>query len=190
MDALHGRLLKGWRKGLTATTQECCEQYWMGPGGSTPQSSSCTATYHPSRKLSKLDEPDMQNTAGEVGMSSLVMYSYGPLHMVEQKQGNQLEPTYSSSVRIRGVTLRTYRKQWMIGRGGERGSGISVLMAQHDDDDIYIYKDLDQKLPTQDQDSTCLHWRKFFLENPFLSFPGHPHICYINKPRSINIYCT
>ena len=24
-----------------------------------PQSSSCTATYHPSRKLSKLDEPDM-----------------------------------------------------------------------------------------------------------------------------------
>ena len=30
----------------------------------TPQISSCTATYHPSRKLSKLDEPDMQRTAG------------------------------------------------------------------------------------------------------------------------------
>ena len=27
----------------------------------------------------------------------------------------------------------------MIGRSGERGSGISVLAAQHDDDDIYIY---------------------------------------------------
>ena len=27
-------------------------------------------TYHPSRKLSKLDEPDMQDTAGEVGTSS------------------------------------------------------------------------------------------------------------------------
>ena len=25
-----------------------------------------TATYHPSRKLSKLDEPDMQATVGEV----------------------------------------------------------------------------------------------------------------------------
>ena len=36
----------------------------------TPQSSSCTATYHPSRKLSKLDEPDMRDTAGEVGTSS------------------------------------------------------------------------------------------------------------------------
>ena len=35
-----------------------------------PQSSSCTATYNPSRKLSKLDEPDMQNIAGEVGTSS------------------------------------------------------------------------------------------------------------------------
>ena len=28
------------------------------------------STYHPSRKLSKLDEPDMQGTAGEVGTSS------------------------------------------------------------------------------------------------------------------------
>ena len=58
------------RKGLTATTQECCEQYWTGPAGSTSQSSSCTATYHPSRKLSKLDEPDMHDTTGEVGTSS------------------------------------------------------------------------------------------------------------------------
>ena len=33
------------------------------------QSSSCTATYLPSRKLSKLDEPDMQDTAGVAGMS-------------------------------------------------------------------------------------------------------------------------
>ena len=29
-----------------------CEQYWTSPGGSKPQSSSCTATNHPSRKLS------------------------------------------------------------------------------------------------------------------------------------------
>ena len=62
--------LNGWRNSLTATTQECCKQYWTGPGGNTPQSSCCTATYHPSRKLSKLDEPDMQDTAGEVRMSS------------------------------------------------------------------------------------------------------------------------
>ena len=29
-----------------------------------------TATYLPSQKLSKLDEPDMQDTAGEAGTSS------------------------------------------------------------------------------------------------------------------------
>ena len=48
-------------KKKTATTQECYEQYWTSPGGNTPQSSSYTATYHPSRKLSKLDDPDMQD---------------------------------------------------------------------------------------------------------------------------------
>ena len=35
MNALHGRSLNGWRKSLTATTQECCEQYWISHGGST-----------------------------------------------------------------------------------------------------------------------------------------------------------
>ena len=56
-------------KGLTATTQHCFEQYWTSPGGNNPQSSSYTATNHPSRKLSELDEPDMENTAGKVRTS-------------------------------------------------------------------------------------------------------------------------
>ena len=77
----------------------------------------------------------MQDTAGEVGTSSKVMYSYGSFHMAEQKQGDQLEPTYSSSVMIRGVALMTWRKRWTIGRGGKRGSGISVLVARQGDDD-------------------------------------------------------
>ena len=60
--------------------------------------------------------------------------------MDEQRQGDQLETTYSSSVPIRDVALGICRKQWTIGRGGERGSGISVLIARHDDDDdVYIY---------------------------------------------------
>ena len=55
--------------------------------------------------------------------------------MDEQRQVVQLEPTYSSAVPIQDVALRTYQKQWTIGRGGERGSGRSVLIARHDDDD-------------------------------------------------------
>ena len=38
----------------------------------------------------------MWDTAGEVGTSSLVIYSCGHLHMDEQRQDNQLEPTHSS----------------------------------------------------------------------------------------------
>ena len=53
-----------------AITQECCKQYWTSPGGNTPQDTNYTATCFPSRKLSKLDELDMQDTAEEAGTSS------------------------------------------------------------------------------------------------------------------------
>ena len=46
------------------------EQYWTSPGGNTPQETNYTATCLPSQKLSKLDKPDMQDTAGEAGTSS------------------------------------------------------------------------------------------------------------------------
>ena len=81
-----------------------------------------------------------RHTAGEARMNSSVMYSYGPPHMAKQKQDDQLEHTYSSYVRIRDVTLKTCQKRWMIGRSGERGSGISVLAVWHDDDDdLFIF---------------------------------------------------
>ena len=47
-----------------------CEQSWTSPGGNTPQDTNCTATCLPSRKLFKLDEPDMQDTTGEAGTNS------------------------------------------------------------------------------------------------------------------------
>ena len=55
--------------------------------------------------------------------------------MDEQRQNDQLEPTYNSSV----VALKTNRKRWTIKKGGERGSGRSALMARHDDDDDEIF---------------------------------------------------
>ena len=54
--------------------------------------------------------------------------------MAVQKQDDQHEHTFSSYVRIRDVVLKTYLGRWTIGRSGERGSGISVLPAQYDDD--------------------------------------------------------
>ena len=63
------------------------------------------------------------------------MYSCGPPHMDVQEWDDQHEPTYSSCVRTRDVTLKTCRRRWMIGRNGERRSGISTQAARHDDDD-------------------------------------------------------
>ena len=57
-----------------------------------------------------------------------------------QKQDDQLEPTYNSSVLIRGVALNTNWKLWMIEKGGVAGSGRSAQVARYDgndDDDIY-----------------------------------------------------
>ena len=56
-------------------------------------------------------------------------------HMAKQKQDDQLEHTYSSYVRILDVAPKTCQKWWMIGRSGERRSGISMLAPWHDDDD-------------------------------------------------------
>ena len=42
--------------------------------------------------------------------------------MDEQKQDDQLEHTYNSSVPIRDVVRKTCWKQWTIEKGGERWS--------------------------------------------------------------------
>ena len=64
------------------------------------------------------------------------MYSYDVHpHMAKQKQDDQFEHTYSSYVMIWDVALKTCQKRWTIGRSGERGPGISIQAARHDDDD-------------------------------------------------------
>ena len=69
------------------------------------------ALYITRLKLSKLDEPGTQDTAGGAVTSSSVMYSYGPPNMAEQKQDDQLEHTYSSCVRIRDVAQKTCQRR-------------------------------------------------------------------------------
>ena len=44
--------------------------------------------------------------------------------------------TWPTSLNLYTAAMKTCRKQWTIVRGSERGSGISVLMARHDDDDL------------------------------------------------------
>ena len=77
-------------------------------------------------------------------------YSCGPLHIDEQRQDDQLEPIYNSSVPIQDVAWKTSQERWTIETGSERGSGRSVLVARHDDDNDdddlkYAFKFFDQK---------------------------------------------
>ena len=108
----------------------------------------------------------MQDTPGETRTNSSVMYSYGPPHMAKQKQDDQLEHTYSSYVRIRDVALKTCQKRWMIGRSGERGSGISVLVARHDDDgdDEFIYSSIKKTMWTS-SNSMIFAWSSWWNHN-------------------------
>ena len=112
----------------------CCNMIWythlykMGMGSLSP---TCYKLNSISAIL--LDEPDMQDTAREAET-----YSYGPPHMAVQKQDNQHEHTFSNYVRIRDAVQKTCLRWWTIGKSGERGSGISVLPARHDDDDCYF----------------------------------------------------
>ena len=57
------------------------------------------------------------------------------------KAGRPARTYIQQLLRIRDVALKTCWRRWTIERRDERGSGISVLAARHDDDDddLYIY---------------------------------------------------
>ena len=82
-----------------------------------------------------LDKPDMRETTQEVRIKSKAIFSCRPCHMDEQRQDDQQEPIYNSSVLILDRALKTSQERWMIEMGGKRGSGRSMLAARHNDDD-------------------------------------------------------
>ena len=57
--------------------------------------------------------------------------------MDKQKQDDQLEPMYHSSVSIQDIGLKTFRERWTMEIGGERGSERFELAARHDHDDKF-----------------------------------------------------
>ena len=104
------------------------------------------------------------------------MFSNRPPHMAEQKQDDQLEPTYSSSLRIRDVTLRTCQKRCTIGKSGERGSGMSMLLTCHDDDEWYHlnYQPDRVNLTDKKKESNRKRFRLFHMYKIYLSSESVP----------------
>ena len=117
-----------WRKSLAAITQESSEQYWTSPGGCTPTMQQLYGHLPPITKTIKVRRTRHAGNCWRSRDEITVMYSCGPLHMDGQKQSDQLEPTYNSSLSIQDVALKTCRKQWTIEKGGWKGSGIFVLL--------------------------------------------------------------
>ena len=70
-----------------------------------------------------------------------------------KSRDDQHEHTFSNYVRIWDVVQKTCLRRWTIGKSGERGSGISVLPARHDDDDEYtVYKEKALSLRVLEED--------------------------------------
>ena len=164
-------------KSLTAITQGCCELYWTSSQGNTPQKSSCTATYHPSWKLSKLDEPDMWDTVEEARTNSSAINSCGPLHMDEQRQDDQLEPTNNSYVLIQDIVWKTSWEQWTLETGGKRGSGRSMLAAWYPDDDTLTFADFPYLF--------CCSFHTTILTTTYIH--TYLHMRYLRWPTSTQI---
>ena len=93
--------------------------------------------------------------------------------MDKQRQDNQVEPIYNSSVLIQDVTLKTYCEWRMIEKVGGRGSGRSMLAVQHDDDD------------DDDDDSW---WNiKYVIVNIYVSHSINKGKCFCKKQN--NFFC-
>ena len=71
-------------------------------------------------------------------------------------------------VKIQDVILKTCRKRGMIGRSGERWSGISVLAARHDDDDEVNLKEWHNECPNV----PLLELRKANFQFVFTNYRG------------------
>ena len=123
------------KKSLTATTQECCEQYWTSPGDNTPQNSSYMATYHPWRKLSKLDDAGYCWRSRDKLISGVLLWT--PSHG-RAKAGQPARTYIRQLCEDMGCSSEDLLEA-MNNREGwrERESGISVLMARQDDDKYY-----------------------------------------------------
>ena len=114
-----------------AITQQYCEQYWTSPGDSTLQNSSSTTTYHPSWKLSKLNEPNMQDIAGEGDklISDILLWT------PSQGQAEVGRPASTYIQQLCADTGCSLEDRWMIETGCKRGSKKSVLVGRHNDND-------------------------------------------------------
>ena len=107
------------------------------PGDNTPRDSNYTDTCPPSTKTIQVRRT---RHAGHCWRSKDELISDVLLwtpHTWMCKSGTTSTNLHTAAMwETRDVTLKTCQRRWMIGRNGERRSGISAQAARHDDDDV------------------------------------------------------
>ena len=111
-----------------ATTQECWEQFWV-------QHFTKHQLYGHLTAITKTIKVRRTRHAGHSWRSRDELISDELLWTPSYGRTKAGRPPRAYIQQLWNVDLRTSQKRWTIGRSGERGSGISVLVARHDDDD-------------------------------------------------------
>ena len=107
------------------------EKYWIGPGDITQQSSSCTATYHPLRKLSKFSRTRHVEHCWRIRDEFIsYVHLWTPSH--EREKAGQPARIYIQQLCANMGCSPEDLPEAM--EGMQERSGISVLVARHDDD--------------------------------------------------------
>ena len=96
------------------------------------------------------------------------MYSYGPLHMDEQRQDDQLEPTYSTGCSPEDLPE--------LRRVARKGQEYLCWWRHHDDDDLTLM--------------TCTEWSQPVLHSPGLEPVWHNTTKYIYGHYLTRMTCT
>ena len=125
-------------KSLTATTQECCEQYWTSPGGSTLQTSSCMAT------ITKTIQVRRTRHAGHCWRSrdelASDIFLWTPSHG-RVKAGRPARTYIQQLCAYTGCSPEDLPEAIDDREGWRERVRIFVLIARHDDDDeINLFK--------------------------------------------------
>ena len=136
MDALLGRWLNGWRRSSTAIIQECCEQYWTSPGN-IEQVLTRRQLYGHLPPITKTIQARRTRHAGHCWRSKDEIVSDVLLWTPTYGQSKVGRPARTFIQQLCDDTgcnpedlpeVMNDRETWR-----ERGSGISVLAARHDD---------------------------------------------------------
>ena len=136
MDALHGLLQNVWRKSLTAITRECCERAILNKSSRQHPTKQQLYGYQPpitkTIKIRRIRHARHCWRSRDELISDI--YLWTPSHG-QAKAGRPARTYVEQLCADKGCSPEDQPEAMDDREGDERGSGISMLMAWHDNGD-------------------------------------------------------